>query len=132
MNDNVTFLREMSFKVGTNTVTFYKLYNDCWVCVLPEMVARRIQFETFPYGDIRLDQLEFSTRARNAFISEEIETVADLVRWNYRLMKIANMGKKTYWEVISVLEANKIKEAALILRSAWKQKTHITHLTEEA
>ena len=125
MNSTTTFLREMSFKVGTNTITFYKLYNDCWVCVLPDMTAKRIQFETFPFGDIQLEQLPFSTRARNVMRAEDIETVADLVKWNYELMKVANCGKRTYDEFIQVLEGAGIKEAALILRRAWKKKQRI-------
>ena len=131
MSDFYMLQRQMSFKVGSNTVTFYRLYNDCWVCVLPEMTAKRIKFET---GQMRVDELNLSVRAENVFKSWNILTIDDVLERNYELLKLSNFGIRTYKEIVSLLDINGLFEAAHFLRLALKKKQRIpfSRTTNEA
>ena len=85
--------KEFSFKVEDTTICFVQLYNDCWICSLPnstaERLSRRLLGSNFP-----VDQLGVSRRIRNVFIAEDITTVHELIqKTENEMMKIPNFSK---------------------------------------
>lgn len=85
--------REFSFKVEDTTICFVQLYNDCWICSLPNDTAERLNRRLLG-SDLPVDQLGVPRRIRNVFIAEDITTVHELIkRTENEMMKIPNFSK---------------------------------------
>jgi DNA-directed RNA polymerase alpha subunit len=87
--------REFSFKVENTTICFVQLYNDCWICSLPNSTAERLRQELLG-SDLSVDELDVSTRIRNVFKAENFSTVHDVIqKTENELMKIPNFSRKS-------------------------------------
>jgi DNA-directed RNA polymerase alpha subunit len=114
--------QEFSFKVNGTTLSFVRLWHDCWICSLPHMVAEDLRFATTPLDMITVNELDFNTRATNCMVSENIKTVADLVKLNKELLKLPNLSKGTYMHIIHTLDEYGLKDAAKTLLTALQEK----------
>jgi DNA-directed RNA polymerase alpha subunit len=110
--------QEFSFKVNGTTLSFVRLWHDCWICSLPHMVAEDLRFATTPLDMITIDELGFNTRARNCMVAENIRTVADMVNLNKKLLKVPNLSKGTYLHIVHILDEHGLKDAAKTLMTA--------------
>jgi len=85
--------KEFSFKVEDATICFVQLYNDCWICSLPNSTAERLS-RKFLGSDLPVKHLGVPRRIRNVFIAENITTVHELIqRTENEMMKIPNFSK---------------------------------------
>ena len=110
--------QEFSFKVNGTTLSFVRLWHDCWICSLPHMVAEDLRFATTPLDMITIDELDFNTRAKNCMVAENIRTVADLVELNKELLKVPNLSKGTYLHIVHIVNEHGLKDAAKTLMTA--------------
>lgn len=99
---------EFSFKVGDVTICFVKMYSDCWICSLPEMMAKKLKMEMSPHRFISVKDLGLTTRATNALIADGITNVAGILEEWHRLLWLPNIGPKTKKDIIE-----KLKEYAI-------------------
>lgn len=59
---------------------------------------------------VKLTNLSFSARTRNAFLNSEIETLGELINFQaHELLRIQNFGRKSLEEVRSYLKNNNLK-----------------------
>lgn len=114
--------QEFSFKVNGTTLSFVRLWHDCWICSLPHMVAEDLRFATTLIDMITVNELDFNTRARNCMVAENIKTVADLVNLNIKLLKVPNLSKGTYLHIVHTLDEHGLKDAAKTLLTALQGK----------
>ena len=85
--------KEFSFKVEDTTMCFVQLYNDCWICSLPNCTAERLS-RWLLGSNFPVDQRGVSRRIRNVFIAEDITTVHELIqKTENEMMKIPNFSK---------------------------------------
>jgi len=86
------------------------------------MVAEDLRFATTPLDMITVNELDFNTRATNCMVSENIKTVADLVKLNKELLKVPNLSKGTYMHIVHTLDEHGLKDAAKTLLTALQGK----------
>lgn len=56
--------------------------------------------------DIKLEDSSLSVRAKNCLKSVDIRTIGDLLTWSRTdILKIRNIGKRTFYEIVDFLEA---------------------------
>jgi DNA-directed RNA polymerase alpha subunit len=85
--------KEFSFKVEDTTICFVQLYNDCWICSLPNSTADRLRQDLLGSA-LSVDELDVSKRIRNVFIAENMTTIHDVIqRTENEMMKIPNFSK---------------------------------------
>ena len=85
--------KEFSFKVEDTTICFVQLYNDCWICSLPNSTAERLRQDLLGSA-LSVDELNVSTRIKNVFIAENMTSVHDVIqRTANEMMKIPNFSK---------------------------------------
>lgn len=85
--------REFSFKVEDTTICFVQMYNDCWICSLPNSTADRLR-QSLLGSALSVDELDVSTRIRNVFTAWNISTVHDVIQKTAdEWMKIPNFSR---------------------------------------
>jgi DNA-directed RNA polymerase alpha subunit len=85
--------KEFSFKVEDTTICFVQLYNDCWICSLPNSTAERLRQDLLGSG-LSVDELDVPKRIKNVFIAENMTTVHDVIqRTADEMMKIPNFSR---------------------------------------
>ena len=107
--------KEFSFKVEDTTICFVQLYNDCWICSLPNSTAERLRQDLLGSA-LSVDELDVSTRIKNVFIAENMTSVHDVIqRTANEMMKIPNFSKTS----LKQLE-NELASKGFYLRSPSK------------
>lgn len=99
--------REFSFKVEGITICFVQIYSDCWICSLPDMIAKDLEIKTAPYAELPIDKLNLSNRALNALKDAEVKTVSDILTKGY-IGKLPGIGQTTRKEIIAELKKHQI------------------------
>ena len=85
--------REFSFQVEGITICFVQLYNDCWICSLPNSTADRLRQDLLG-SDLSVDELNVPKRIKNVFIAENMFTVHDVIqRTANEWMKVPNFSR---------------------------------------
>jgi DNA-directed RNA polymerase alpha subunit len=85
--------KEFSFKVEDTTICFVQLYNDCWICSLPNSTADRLR-QRLLGADLSVDELDLSLRLRNFLKSENLVTIHDVIqRTENEILKCPNIGR---------------------------------------
>lgn len=105
--------KEFSFKIGGVTVCFVEMYHDCWICSLPEAVARQIRMHISPYRFVQIDDLELSAKAANALFKAGHKTVADILDLDVPLRSYIGIGKKGSKEIVDKLSQYNIPNEQL-------------------
>jgi DNA-directed RNA polymerase alpha subunit len=84
--------REFSFQFEDTTICFVQLYNDCWICSLPNQPAERLR-QRLVGTDLSIDELELSTRIMNVLKHENLFTIYDVIeRTEMEMFKLPNFG----------------------------------------
>ena len=103
MTQKVTTLEEFSFVFEGTVIRFIQLYDDCWICSLPDINAQKLK-NKIEFPNVSIDQLELTVRANNVLITEGIYEVSDLLsRTANELLKLPNCGKVTVNEIKTAL-----------------------------
>ena len=85
--------REFSFKFEDTTICFVQLYNDCWICSLPNQPAERLR-QRLLGADLSVDELDLSLRLRNFLKSENLNTIHDVIqRTDNEILSCPNIGR---------------------------------------
>lgn len=99
--------REFSFRVNGITICFVQLYSDCWICSLPNMIAKELELKTTPYVQLPIDKLNLSNRAMNVLKNNDLKTVYDILATGY-IGRLPGLGPVTRKEIIAELEKHQI------------------------
>jgi DNA-directed RNA polymerase alpha subunit len=85
--------REFSFQFEDTTICFVQLYNDCWICSLPNHPAERLR-QILMGSDLSIDELKLPTRIMNVLKHENLFTIYDVIeRTEVQMSKLPNFGK---------------------------------------
>ena len=91
---------EFCFVFKGTTICFIQVYPDCWICSLPGFVGHKLAIAVAKASDINLDQIDLSTRVRNALKAEGLRTVYDVIQnTEMDLSKLPNFGIKAMQEL---------------------------------
>jgi len=85
---------EFSFVFEGQTITFVKMYKDCWISSLPWILADQLKRRISKGSDASVNELILTKRARNVLIAYEINTIYDLIQHSEEdLLKLVNCGE---------------------------------------
>jgi DNA-directed RNA polymerase alpha subunit len=97
--------KEFSFKVEDTTICFVQLYNDCWICSLPNSTAERLR-QRLLGSDLSVDELDLSLRLRNFLKSENMTTIYDVIqRTENEILRCPNIGRGSLKDLKAALAA---------------------------
>jgi len=97
--------KEFSFKVEDTTICFVQLYNDCWICSLPNSTADKLR-QRLLGADLSVDELDLSLRLRNFLKSENLVTIHDVIQLTENeILKRPNIGKGSLKDLKAALAA---------------------------
>ena len=95
---------EFFFRINGITINFVRLYNDCWICSLPHLVAEKLKLSASPFENIFIRDLGLSVRTTNYLLAANFQTAEDLLRAGKSVMKYDGIGKKTFKEINAKLQ----------------------------
>ena len=97
--------KEFSFQFEDATICFVQLYNDCWICSLPNHSAERLRKRLLG-ADLSVDELDLPLRSRNVLKSENLTTIYDVIqRTENEMLKCPNFGRGSLKDLKTALAA---------------------------
>jgi DNA-directed RNA polymerase alpha subunit len=91
---------EFSFKFKDITICFVRMYSDCWICSLPDLVALKLLRQVSDLSNVSVDELDITERLKNVLKAGNILFVYELIRCTQsELRRLPNFGVKSLKEV---------------------------------